>query len=156
MKKLSVIAALLLLASCGHKTMVEDDRMPSSVTTMEVQQCGWLSSSETSRNAVDLNSSEKIDDRAYVMQLDCNNDQVLDTDSERSIVGFPMNQITPAQKGWITRWRKIAVKVQKDQSAKPYVCAKFSAPYNPCTAKRNSYGLAPVFSSKVVVAKKVN
>lgn len=159
MRKIYVIAAIALLASCGHSPIADNtnpsfERMPSSTT--EVMSCGLLGSTETSRNAVDVNVSEKIDDRLYSLQLDCNKDRVVDLDKERLVVGVPMNQVTPAQKGWITRWRKIAVKVQKNQAAKPYLCMKYQAAYDPCVAGKNVYGIAPQFSGKINFGQKVN
>ena len=159
MKKIYVIAAIALLASCSHSPVADYvnpsyDRAPSSTT--EVMSCGLLGSTETARNAVDVNPSEKIDDRTYTLQVDCNRDQVVDLEKEKVVVGVPMNQVRPGQKGWITRWRKIAVKVQKNQAAKPYVCMKYQAAYDPCTANKNVYGLAPKFSSKINFGKKVN
>ena len=158
MKKLSVIAALLMLASCGHKAVDPDrnpayDRNPSATT--QVMSCGLLGSSESVRNAVDVNPSMQIDDRMYTLQVDCNKDRVVDLEKEQLIVGVPMSQVSSAQKGWITRWRKIAVKNQKNQAAKPYVCMNYGASFDPCAANRNVYGVAPKFSSKVVVSKKV-
>ncbi len=158
MKKLSVIAALLMLASCGHKA-VDSDRNPAydrnPAATTQVMSCGLLGSSESVRNAVDVNPSAQIDDRMYTLQVDCNRDRVVDSTTEHLIVGVPMNQVNAQQKGWITRWRKIAVKNQKNQSAKPYVCMNYGASFDPCQANRNVYGVAPKFSSKVVVGKKV-
>lgn len=157
MKKISVIAALLMLASCGHNPVADMnpafDRSPSSTT--EVMSCGLLGSTETARNAVDVNVSEKIDDRLFSLQVDCNKDQVVDLEKENLVVGIPMNQVRTGQKGWITRWRKTAVKVQKNQAAKPYVCMKYQAAYDPCTANRNVYGMAPKFSGKINFGKKV-
>lgn len=157
MKKLLLIAAVLMLASCGHKQYADThpnmDRLPSS--TSEVTSCGLLGSTETARNAVDVNFADKIDDRLYSLQVDCNKDRVVNIESETTIVGIPMNQVSPQQKGWITRWRKVAVKAQKNPAAKPYVCMSYQAAYDPCTANKNVYGLAPRFSSKVVVGKKV-
>lgn len=157
MKKISVIAALLMLASCGHNPVADMnpvfDRSPSNTT--EVMSCGLLGSSETARNAVDVNASEKIDDRLFSLQVDCNKDQVVDLKSEKLIVGVPMNQVRPGQRGWITRWRKTAVNVQKNQAAKPYVCMKYQAAYDPCLANKNVYGTAPKFSGKINFGKKV-
>lgn len=158
MKKIYVIAAIALLASCGHNPVADNvnptfDRAPSS--TSEMMSCGLLGSTETARNAVDVNYSEKIDDRLYSLQVDCNKDQVVDLEKESLIVGVPVNQVSRSQKGWITRWRKIAVKVQKNQAAKPYVCMKYQASYDPCTANKNVYGMAPRFSSKINFGKKV-
>lgn len=159
MRKVYVVMAMAFLASCGHNPVADNvhpafDRMPSS--TSEMMSCGLLSSTETARNAVDVNLSEKIDDRLYTLQVDCNKDQVVDAAKEQRVVGVPANQVKPSQKGWITRWRKIAVNVQKDQSAKPYVCMKYQAAYDPCTANKNVYGTAPRFSSKINFGKKVN
>lgn len=157
MKKITVIAALLMLASCGHNPASDRnpafDRSPSA--SEQVMSCGLLGSTETGRNAVDVNPSERIDDRLYLLQVDCNKDRVVDLEKEQLIVGIPSNQVSPSQKGWITRWRKIAVKVQKNQSAKPYVCVKYAANYDPCTANRNVYGVAPKFSGKINFGKKV-
>ena len=157
MKKISILAALLMLAACGHKPTAEHnpalDRLPSSTT--EVMSCGLLSSSETARNAVDVNASEKIDDRFFSLQVDCNKDRVVNTENEKLIVGVPMNLVGSAQKGWITRWRKNAVRAQRNPAAKPYVCMNYQAAYDPCTANKNVYGFAPKFSSKVTVSKKV-
>lgn len=143
MKKLSIIAALLMLASCGHNPVASTesnyDRMPSS--TKEIKSCGLLSTTETVRNAVDA------EDRLYSLQISCAN-------KAEVAVGFPMNQIHPSQKGWITRWRKTAVKAQKNPSAKPYVCATYQAAYDPCAANKSVYGYAPEFSGKIA-AKKV-
>lgn len=159
MKKISILAAILLLASCGHNPTTDTnpafDRSPSGTRTQEVMSCGLLGSSETARNAVDVNAEERIDDRLYSLQIDCNNDQVVDLEKEKLIVGVPMNQVTPSQKGWITRWRKIAIKNQKNQSARPYLCMKYSAWYNPCTEGKNAYGVSPKFSGKINFGKKV-
>lgn len=157
MKKIYVIAAIALLASCSHNQVADNahpafDRMPAST---EVTSCGLLSSTETGRNAVDVNIAEKIDDRMYALQLDCNKDRVVDLEKEKLLVGVPVNQVRPAQKGWITRWRKIAVKVQKNQAAKPYVCMKYQAAYDPCVAKKNVYGMSPKFSGKINFGQKV-
>ena len=158
MKKIYVIAAIALLASCGHNPVADNahpafDRMPSSTT--EMMSCGLLGSTETSRNAVDVSPDDKIDDRLLTLQVDCNKDQVVDLGKENRIVGIPVSQVKPAQKSWITRWRKIAVKVQKNQAAKPYLCMKYQAAYDPCTANKNVYGTAPKFSSKINFGKKV-
>ena len=158
MKKLSAIAAFLMLASCGHNKPVADlnqvsDRAPSNERTQAVKSCGYLTSSETSRNAVDVNSDAKIDDRFIVLQVDCNKDGVVDLDSEKQIVGVPTYLVSPQQKGWITRWRKIAIKQQRNQAAKPYVCMDYTAWSDPCTSGKNVYGVSPKFSSKVVVKK---
>lgn len=157
MKKIYVIAAIALLASCGHNPVADVnpafDRSPSSTT--EVMSCGLLGSTETARNAVDVNVSERIDDRLFSLQIDCNKDSVVDLEKEKLVVGVPVSQVRPGQKGWITRWRKIAVKVQKNQAAKPYVCMKYQAAYDPCTANKNVYGTAPKFSSKINFGKKV-
>ncbi len=159
MKKIYVIAAIALLASCSHNPVADTnpafDRSPSSTRTQEVMSCGLLGSTETARNAVDVNLEEKIDDRLYSLQIDCNKDKVVDLEKEQLIVGVPMSQVTPSQKGWITRWRKIAIKNQKNQSARPYVCMKYSAWYDPCTAGKNAYGVAPQFSGKINFGKKV-
>lgn len=150
MRKIGLLAALLFLASCGHKQISENpafDRAPSS--TKEIISCGLLGSTETSRNAVDVNYSEKIDDRIYSLQIDCNSDQKVDLEKEKLIVGVPVTQVHSAQKGWITRWRKAAIKTQKNHAAKPYVCMKYQAAYDPCVTNRNVYGVAPQFSSKI-------
>jgi hypothetical protein len=154
MKKLSVVVALVLLASCGHSPKDPSlDRTPSNTT--EVMSCGLISSTETSRNAVDVNWADKVDDRHYSMQIDCNKDQLVDLSSEKLVVGIPMSQVKPGQRGWITRWRKLAVKVQQNQSAKPYVCMTYQAAYDPCTANRNAYAMSPKFSGKINFGKKV-
>ena len=158
MKKIYVIAAIALLASCGHNPVADNvnpafDRAPSS--TSEMMSCGLLGSTETARNAVDVNLAEKIDDRLLSLQVDCNKDQVVDLAKEKLVVGVPMSHVKPGQKGWITRWRKIAIKKQKNQSAKPYVCMKYQAAYDPCTANKNVYGTAPKFSGKINFGSKV-
>lgn len=158
MKKIYVIAAIALLASCSHNPVADNghpafDRAPSAVS--EVMSCGRLGSTETSRNAVDVNPFEKIDDRLFTLQVDCNKDGVVNSVKENRYVGIPVNQVSPQQKGWITRWRKIAVKVQKDQAAKPYLCMKYQAAYDPCAANRDVYGMAPKFSSKINFGKKI-
>lgn len=156
MKKIYVIAAIALLASCSHNqvdTHPNMDRLPSSTT--EVMSCGLLGTTETSRNAVDVNFAEKIDDRLYSLQIDCNKDSVVNLEKEHLIVGVPMSQVKPAQKSWITRWSKRAIRTQHNPAAKPYVCMTYQASYDPCTANKNVYGVAPRFSSKVLVGKKV-
>lgn len=157
MKKIVILATILLLTSCGHNPTSDGnptfDRAPSSTT--EVMSCGLLDSTETARNAVDVNYSEKIDDRLYSLQVDCNKDQVIDSEKERFIVGIPLKQVRTSQKGWITRWRKIAIKKQKNQAAKPYVCMRYKASYDPCMANKNVYGTAPKFSSKINFGSKV-
>lgn len=157
MKKISVVAALLVLASCGHQPVADSDsafdRKPSNTT--EIMSCGLLGSAETARNAVDVNISEKIDDRIYSLQIDCNRDRVVHPENERLIVGIPANLVRSSQKGWITRWRKTAVKAQKNPAAKPYVCMNYQAAYDPCAANKNVHGYAPKFSSKVLVGQKI-
>lgn len=157
MKNYSFFLALIMLTSCTHKQPTEThpnfDRLPSSVS--RVSSCGFLGSTETARNAVDVNYADKIDDRFYSLQLDCNKDRRLNTQKETKIAGFPVNQVSSQQKGWITRWRKMAVKAEKNPAARPYVCVNYQASYDPCLENKNVYGLAPKFSSKVVVRQKV-
>ena len=145
MKSLLIVLATVIFFSCTHKNHFED-RTPSGVIQSGLQQvteCGELSYSESNRTALNQ------EDVMYNLALDCNRDRKVDTKDRYLAVGFPLSQMSPQQKGHITRFTRAAVMQQKKYSAKPYVCAKFQVEQDPCVSRKSAIGYNPSFTSQI-------
>ncbi len=130
------------LFSCAHKNNQDGPRAPSSVSYTEVSKCGELQYSENSRNAVDN------DDIFYSLKLDCNADGKVNKYDEQRAISIPVQQLSPQQKAWITRWKRQAVQRQKDSGANPFVCAQVLVIEDPCASGKNVLGYSPKLTLK--------
>jgi len=145
MKSLFLISVTVLFFACTHKNH-SDDRSPSGVIQsgyQQVTQCGELSYGESNRVALNA------EDVMYNLALDCNRDRKVDAQDQYLAVGFPISQMSPQQKGHITRFTRAAVIQQKKYSARPYVCAKFQIAQDPCVSQKSAIGYNPSFTSKI-------
>jgi len=139
----AVCAMTLLQFSCAHQPDSADDtRAPSSVSYSEINKCGELSYSEDSRNAVDS------DDLFYNLKIDCSSDGVVNKDDKQRVISFPLNQLQPQQKAWITRWKRQVVRQKNNARANPFVCAQLLAVEDPCSSGKNVLGYSPKFTLK--------
>lgn len=130
------------LFSCAHKKNPEGLRAPSSTSYTEISKCGELQYSENSRNAVDS------DDIFYNLKIDCNDDGRVNKYDEQRAISIPVNQLSPQQKAWVTRWKRQAVQQQKDSSAHPFVCVQILAVEDPCVSGKNVLGYSPKLTLK--------
>lgn len=147
MNKISLFLYFALMTACSHKTnFVDNQRLPSSDSKLEYQVftgCGEISYGDSSYNTLNL------EDVMYNMALDCNHDKIINSDDHFLSVAIPVNYVKPAQKGWITRFSKMARKSQHSKLAKPYMCMSFQALENPCVSRKNTIGYNPKFAGRI-------
>ncbi len=134
--------AISAVFSCTHTP--PSARLPSSAKDyQQVFKCGVLNYSESSYNTVD---SEDI---YYNLNLDCNGDRQVNKSDQRKVISIPVQQLSPQQKGWITRWTVKAQRQSKKLSARPYVCAELTVTDDPCQTGNNVIGYRPRLTSNI-------
>lgn len=148
MKKLLVLLVITSWFGCSSKPVDSDEfnnRTPANIAAAQViNKCGEVGYNETSYSALNP------EDVMYIMRLDCNLNRQIDREDGGVVIGLPVNELKPQQKAWLTRWKKMAVRSQKNALASPYLCMKVTATQDPCLSKKSVLGFKPSFTSKVL------
>jgi len=147
MKKIIIFLYFTTLISCSHKiNLIDRERLPSSDNKLiykSFSECGEVSLNESTYNTLNQ------EDVMYNLALDCNHDKIINSEDQFLSVAIPVEYVKPAQKGWITRFSKMARKANQSKLAKPYMCVAFQALENPCMSKRSVIGYNPQFTGRV-------